>query len=108
MDAAALYCDAPRRMISFAGAAQMRDDAPVTPNKGDRLMGSYRISVRHDAGEDEFSVVVHDETQRSLAKVGAFSALHAQKVVRDLMSLVRKSDPEGAFTLDMRDRLRAN
>ena len=71
-------------------------------------MGSYRISARRDAGDSEFSVVVHDETERSLARMGAFSALHAHKVARDLISLVRKSDPDGAFVIDIRDRTRAN
>ena len=67
-------------------------------------MGSYRISVRRDATHGEFSVVVHDETERSLAAIGALSASHAQKVARDLMSLVRKNDPDGAFTIDDHER----
>lgn len=67
-------------------------------------MASYRISVRRETTENEFSVAVHDETERSLAELGALSVAHAQKVARDLMSLVRKSDPDGAFTMDMRER----
>ena len=66
-------------------------------------MGSYRISVRRDATDDEVSVIVHDEAERSLAQVGAFSEAHAQLVARDLVSLVRKADPGSAFTLDLRD-----
>lgn len=67
-------------------------------------MGSYRISVRRDGTRDEFNVMILDETERSLADIGALSAAHAQKVARDLMSLVRKSDPDGAFTMDVHER----
>ena len=66
-------------------------------------MGSYRISVRRDEAHEEFSVVVHDETERSLAELGALSAIHASKVARDLVSLVRRSDPSGDFTMDPPD-----
>jgi hypothetical protein len=66
-------------------------------------MGSYRISVRRDATENELSVIVLDEAEHSLAEIGAFSVQHAQLVARDLVSLVRKADPGSAFTLDLRD-----
>ena len=68
-------------------------------------MGSYLISVRRDATEGELSVVVHDEAERSLAEIGAFSVEHAHLVARDLVSLVRKVDPGSAFTLDLREHL---
>ena len=67
-------------------------------------MGTYRISVRRDGAHAEFSVGVHDETLRSLARMDALSTLHAKKVARDLISLVQRSDPDGIFTVrrDMR------
>ncbi len=71
-------------------------------------MGSYRISVRRKATDDELCVIVHDETERSLAEMSAFSAEHAQKVARDLVSLVRKADPGCDFMLDLRERPAAN
>jgi hypothetical protein len=61
-------------------------------------MSSYRISVRRNATQDEFSVLIHDEAEHSLAAVGALSVSHARKVARDLKSLVRKHDPAGRFT----------
>jgi hypothetical protein len=67
-------------------------------------MGSYRISVRRDVTRDEFNVMIHDETERSLAAIGALSATHARKVARDLKSLIRKADPDGAFTIDVHER----
>jgi hypothetical protein len=64
-------------------------------------MGSYHIWMRRDvADEGEVSVMVQDETDRSLGELRAFSTMHARKVARDLMSLVRRGDPDGAFTLD--------
>ena len=62
-------------------------------------MANYRISMRRDGAQAEFSVGVHDETCRSLARVGALSTLHAKKVVRDLITLVRRSDPDSVFTV---------
>lgn len=64
-------------------------------------MGSYRISVRRDDAHEEYSVTVHDEAERSLAELNAFNAAHARLVARDLVSLVRKADPAGAFTLEL-------
>jgi len=80
----------------------MNDHVAVNPAR-ETDMGSYRITVRRKPTGEEFSVMVQDEAERSLAELGAFSALHAQKVARDLMSLVRKSDPDGAFTMDVRE-----
>lgn len=68
-------------------------------------MGSYRIWVRRVEEREEYSVVVHDETSRSLAELGAFSSLHAKKVARDLISLVRREDPEGVFRVKKQDKL---
>lgn len=67
-------------------------------------MGSYRISVRRDITLSEFSVGIHDETCRSLARVDALSTMHAKKVARDLMTLMRRRDPDSVFTIqrDMR------
>ena len=67
-------------------------------------MGSYRILVRRESNEEEFSVALHDEAEHPLAQIGAFAETHAHKVARDLMTLVRKSDPDGAFVMDMRER----
>lgn len=66
-------------------------------------MGSYRISVRRDATVDELSVIVHDETERSVGEIGALSVQHAELVARDLLSLVRKADPGSFFTVDLRE-----
>ncbi len=66
-------------------------------------MGSYRIWVRREEDREEFSVVMHDETSRSLAELGAFSSLHAHKVARDLMTLVRRTDPDGVFTVEKQE-----
>jgi hypothetical protein len=67
-------------------------------------MGSYRISVRRDATDDELDVIVHDDTGRSaLGKMSALSHEHAELVARDLLSLLRKSDPGSFFTLDLRE-----
>ena len=67
-------------------------------------MGSYRISVRRDITLSEFSVGIHDDTSRSLARVDALSTMHAKKVVRDLITLMRRRDPDSVFTIqrDMR------
>ncbi|MCB1544755.1 MAG: hypothetical protein H6872_02420 [Methylobacteriaceae bacterium] len=62
-------------------------------------MGSYRISVRRDIALAEFSVDVDDESCRSLAHVDALSTMHAKKVARDLITLVRRRDPDGVFTV---------
>jgi len=62
-------------------------------------MGSYRISVRRDATQAEFSVRVQDETRRPVARVDALSTLHAKKVARDLITLVRRRDPDSVFTV---------
>lgn len=62
-------------------------------------MGSYRISVRRDVEQAEFSVGLHDEACRALARIDALSTLHAKKVARDLISLVRRRDPNGVFTV---------
>ncbi|MDE2363960.1 MAG: hypothetical protein KGM42_14885 [Hyphomicrobiales bacterium] len=67
-------------------------------------MGSYRISVRRDATDDEFNVIVHDETERRLGELKAFTPAHAELVARDLVSLVRKADPGSFFTLDLREQ----
>lgn len=67
-------------------------------------MGSYRIYVRQDDRAEEFRVAIHDETERALAEMGALSEKHAQKVARDLVTLVRRRDPKGDFTLDASDR----
>ena len=67
-------------------------------------MGSYRISVRRDATDDELNVIVHDESGRAtLGKLSAFSPEHAALVARDLLRLVRRSDPGSFFTLDLRE-----
>ena len=68
-------------------------------------MGVYRIWVRRDDAHEEFSVVIHDETSRSLAELHALSSIHAHKVARDLMTLVRVHDPDGEFTLERPDEL---
>ncbi len=60
-------------------------------------MGSYRISVRRDGALAEFSVGVHDETCRAVARADALSTLHAKKVARDLIMLVQRRDPSGIF-----------
>ena len=67
-------------------------------------MGSYRISVRRDIALAEFSVGVHDESCKSLARVDALSTMHAKKVARDLITLMRRRDPDSVFTIqrDMR------
>ena len=62
-------------------------------------MGSYRISVRRDITLSEFSVDVDEEACRSLAHVDALSTMHAKKVARDLITLVRRRDPDGVFTV---------
>ena len=62
-------------------------------------MANYRISVRRDGAHAEFSVGVHDDTCRSLARVDALSTMHAKKVARDLISLVRRTDPDSVFTV---------
>ena len=62
-------------------------------------MANYRISVRRDHALEEFSVGVHDDTLRPLARVDALSTLHAKKVARDLITLVRRSDPDGVFSV---------
>ena len=67
-------------------------------------MGSYRISVRRNASDDDFSVIVHDETERSLGELAAFSTAHVELVARDLVTLVRRKDPGCDFTLDLRER----
>lgn len=67
-------------------------------------MASYRISVRRNATDEDLSVIVHDETERSLGELAAFSNAHAQLVARDLVTLVRSSDPGCVFTLDLRER----
>lgn len=63
-------------------------------------MGNYRISVRRDELRDEFSVQIHDGARQTLAHVNAFSTLHAKKVARDLISLVRRGDPDGVFAVE--------
>ncbi|MFT4098517.1 MAG: hypothetical protein QM651_15480 [Rhodoblastus sp.] len=70
-------------------------------------MANYRISVRRDHTLAEFSVGVHDDSCRALARVDALSTLHAKKVVRDLITLVRRSDPDGVFSVrrDMRSTI---
>ena len=67
-------------------------------------MGSYRISVRRDITLSEFSVGIHDDASRSLARVDALSTMHAKKVVRVLITLMRRRDPDSVFTIqrDMR------
>ncbi len=62
-------------------------------------MGSYRISVRRDDAQAEITLRVHDETCRPLARVDALSTLHAKKVARDLITLVRRRDPDGVITV---------
>ena len=62
-------------------------------------MATYRISVRRDGALAEFSVGVHDEASRPLARLDALSTLHAKKVARDLITLVQRSDPDGVFTV---------
>lgn len=62
-------------------------------------MGSYRISMRRNVAHAEFSVRVHDDSCRPLARVDALNTMHAKKVARDLISLVRRRDPDGVFLI---------
>ncbi|MDE2577475.1 MAG: hypothetical protein KGL46_01595 [Hyphomicrobiales bacterium] len=69
-------------------------------------MALYRISMHRygrDAGDmrvSDICVVVRNESEQALAKVDALSQKHANKVALDLMSLLRRDDPEGAFIID--------
>lgn len=67
-------------------------------------MGSYRISMRRNAAHAEFSVRLHDDSSGPLARVDALNTMHAKKVARDLISLVRGRDPEGVFRIGRDDR----
>ena len=55
--------------------------------------GSYRISVRRNASDDDFSVIVHDETRAFARRARRFSTAHVELVARDLVTLVRRKDP---------------
>ncbi|MEI2733599.1 MAG: hypothetical protein V9G24_01490 [Rhodoblastus sp.] len=98
--------DADARCAAFK--ARSRFDLPVasasktlktsgTPREA--TMGSYRISMQRNAAHAEFSVRLHDDSARPLARVDALNTMHAKKVARDLISLVRRRDPESIFVV---------
>ncbi len=63
-------------------------------------MTSYRISISSDSQIGEYSVLLHDETERTHVLAGAFSARHARLVARDLMDLMRAREPDSAFVFE--------
>lgn len=64
-------------------------------------MTSYRISICSDVHSvGEYSVRLHDETERTQVVAGAFSPRHARLVARDLMDLMRAREPDSAFVFE--------
>lgn len=64
-------------------------------------MTSYRISICSDVHSvGEYSVRLHDETERTRVVAGAFSPRHARLVARDLMDLMRAREPDSAFVFE--------
>ena len=68
-------------------------------------MADYHIAVHRDISDtSEFLVQILDGAHNALAQADALYPAHVPLVARDLMSLVRVGDPDGAFIFDTKIR----